>query len=125
MEKLNLEKPRNAAAYAERVQAFNKRPGPRVGDFCRMLDGSLRRFTYDWGKSIQVTSFATEGQGCNFYLCVGGADYSGGLDPGVEKEKLQATSELRPGRFWFFDENWPGANRGRWFDIDCRVYEEL
>src|SRR5436305_1235154 len=69
-----------------RAEAYAMRQHAQVGDFVEMLDGKLRRFTYDWGDDIQVTS----GEG-SFYITVLGADYSGAFDPSIAKNKLVDT----------------------------------
>jgi hypothetical protein len=75
---------KDTAILAEREAAFNNHKGPRVGDFVRMLDYSIQRFSYDWGKDIQTTN------GGSFYLDSNGlASFSGGLNPAIMKDTLE------------------------------------
>lgn len=111
---------RDAAILAERQRARDAIAGPRVGDYVRMPDGTLRRFTYAWGDGLQTTC---AGFGCSFYLCASGhASYSGGLDPTIAREHIVATDETRPGAFWFFHHDLAGAGRGVDVTAPCRVY---
>lgn len=127
MKTLDLSKPRNEAALALRREAWeNRAREPRVGDFIQMKDGTLRRFTYDWGDSLQVTAFHDEGYGISFYLDKSGhADFSGSLDPSIHKSKIMPIGESHMGQFWIFDEDIPGGSRGRTFFLPCTVFKEL
>ena len=49
-----------------RLAKFNAVQCVRVGDYIRMLAGSLQRFTHDWGEYIQTPN------GGSFYLSKGG-----------------------------------------------------
>lgn len=111
---------RDRAILAERQAAWNERTGPRVGDFVRFPDGSMARFTHDWGESIQISCTKYGG---SFYLGHGYASYSGGLEPGIKKEFLVETNETEIGRFWFFHRDWAEAHNGVNVDLGCRVYE--
>lgn len=92
--------------------------GPLVGDFVKMPQGEYVRISYDWGDSVQTS------QGGSFYLWKSGnAQFSGGLDPAVSKSGLRLLSERRRGRFWFFDKDWVGPNRGVDTWLMCRVYQ--
>jgi hypothetical protein len=105
---------------AERGAAFNNHKGPRVGDFVRMLDGSVQRFSHDWGKDIQTTD------GGSFYLGYSGlASMSGGLNPAIMKETLEETDETMVGTFWFFRHDQARAHNGVDVRIMCRVYKQL
>lgn len=94
-------------------------PGPRVGDWCIMEDGEYRRFTHDWGNALQVTC---KGQAGSFYFGNGGVSYSGGLDPGISKRRLEFTGNLKPAPFWFFHHDYSRAHNGVHFETFARVY---
>lgn len=125
MEFIDLKKPRNADLYKTHVDAFNEMRGPRVGDFCRMKDKTLRRFTYNWIDSLQVTAHPDSGYTESFYLGSCGADFSGSLDPSIPIDNLDLTFKKLSGTFWIFDEGIPGPGRGVIFKIPCRVYRQL
>lgn len=106
----------------KRIKLYVARTGPRVGDFVQMPDGSLRRFSHDWGKDIQTTLPATGGG--SFYLNEdGGVRYSGGLDSAVMKNRLKLISNrAMPGLFWFFHHGIPRAHNAVQCSINCEVY---
>lgn len=113
---------RDFAIVAKREQQWAARPGPRVGDFVHMLDGTLQRFTHDWGDNIQTTSPQAGG---SFYFADGGfASYSGGLAPAIAKSTLTATEETRPGRFWIFHHGERRAGNGVDITVTCRVFRQ-
>lgn len=111
----------DADALAKREAQFNAQPGPRVGDWLDLPDGTPVRFTHDWDDAIQTTT-PNFGLG-SFYLDYGWASYSGALDPPVSKSKLVDTGEARPGAFWFFHHQQAKANNGVQFSIPCRVFK--
>ena len=114
---------RNAEHIETRRVAKATRPGPDVGDYIRMKDGTLRRFTHKWDDGIQVT---VRGQSGSFYMLTNGAaSYSGSLDPSVPMNKIRRTDETALGTFWFFDGERSGAGRGIDCAIPCRVFEEM
>jgi hypothetical protein len=127
MEKMDVTDEKDQAIRTKTIAAWLARPGVRVGDFVKMLDGTLRRFTHDWGDDIQTTSYKVSGGDgdASFYVGAGGfASYSGGLDPAISKDRLVETGETRFGNFWFFHHGFSGAGRGRIFEMPCRVYEQ-
>lgn len=103
------------------LKLWNTIPGPRVGDFLEYDDGTLRRFTHDWGDSIQITSISEPGGG-SFYLAFGYCSYSGGLDPGIHKSRLRDTGVSKEGRVWFFHHDHARGHNGVSTSIPCRVY---
>jgi hypothetical protein len=114
----------DAAILAARQTLRNKIQGPRIGDFVCMKDRTLRRFTYDWGDAIQVTSTLPGSQ--RFYLHTNGQlDYSGGLDQAIPKIRLKPADKTQPGSAWFFRHDQHGAHNGIDVTLPCRVFEEL
>lgn len=111
---------KDAVIFAARVAAWNLREGPRVGDFVRMPDNSLRRFTHDWGDAIQTTNPRLGD--ASFYLGDGYVDFSGSLDPAIRKDRLHLTEAIERGRFWMFHHGQTGARRGVHEYAPCRVY---
>lgn len=111
---------KDAEILAQYQASWNDREGPRVGDFVRMVDGELRRFTHEWNDGIQTT---WKGQSGSFYLGNGYASYSGGLESAIARSKLRDTGETREGAFWFFHHNHARAHNGVYFKIPCRVFE--
>jgi hypothetical protein len=112
---------RDAEILREREAEWNKRQGPRVGDFVIMPNNEVRRFTYDWGDDIQTTHPKFSGD-VSFYFSGDCMSFSGSLDHALPKSAMVDTGETRPGRAWFFHHNESGAHRGVYFWIDCRVY---
>ena len=98
--------------------------GPRTGDFVSMKDGTLRRFTHDWGDAIQVISTLTGCQG--FYLHhTGHLDYSGGLDAAILETRPRPTGKMKPGGAWLFHHDAHRAHNGIDVTLPCRVFEEF
>lgn len=122
-EHINASDKNNLKILAEREAAFNSHEGPRVGDYVHMLDGTLQRFSHDWGKDIQTT----DGRfGTSFYLDRAGyAEFSGGLNPAILKSKLRLTPETMLGHFWFFSNNEVKAHNGITVNIPCRVFKQI
>lgn len=112
---------RDREILAIRQAIWDRVEGARVGDWCRMPDTSMRRFTHNWGDDLQTNS-PNYGFG-SFYFGKGYMDYSGGLDPAIPRARLHDTGETLPGSAWFFHHNEHRANNGVYFDIPCRVFE--
>lgn len=104
------------------TELWNKRPGPRVGDFLEMPDGTLHRFTHDWGDHIQITSRYYPEHGSFYFADAGYCSYSGGLDPGFPKACLLDTGRCQPGPVWFFHHGCAAAHNAVHTAIPCRVY---
>lgn len=108
-----------------RVNAWNQRSGPRVGDFVELPDGTTRRFTHDWGDEIQTTGTAEFAGDASFYFGHGYMSFSGSLDPGVPKARLIDTGQIREGPAWFFHHDSACAHNGVSTTVPCRVYRLL
>ena len=109
----------NQLIAAEILANWNARTGkPRVGDFLRMADGSLKRFCNNTGDGQQTT------KGGSFSISrFGGVSYSGGLDSPMMWERFKSANEMAKGRFWFFSHDRAGAGRGVDVFLPCRIYE--
>jgi hypothetical protein len=121
---------RDAEIATERLAIWNKRQGPRVGDFVHMLDGTLRRFAHDWGEDIQTTckrqTLGAKDDACgSFYFFGESMSMSGGLDRAIPKSGLVDTGEFQNGSTWFFHHNQSGASRGVYFTVPCRVFRQV
>jgi hypothetical protein len=113
--------PRDAQLLADRITTRNTLDGARVGDFVRMPDDTLRRFTYDWGDSLQVT---LPNAGGSFYFSRSGhMDFSGGLDHSILRDRLHDTGETMPACAWFFHHDHASAHNGVNVMVPCRVFE--
>lgn len=112
---------RDQAIKHERIARWNKRAGPRVGDFLQLNKDQLHRFTHDWGEDIQITDRHYPGHG-SFYFGGGYCSYSGGLDSAIAKDRLEDTGEIREGTVWFFHHGYAQAHNGVHTTIPCRVY---
>jgi hypothetical protein len=114
---------------------YDQMTGPRVGDYVEMLDGTLRRFTHDWGEDIQTTykwlseeNIRTYGTACDsgsFYFGGSYISFSGSLDRALMKSTLEDTGKTREGAFWFFHHDWAQAHNGVYFSFPVRVYKQL
>jgi hypothetical protein len=106
---------------------WDAKAGPRVGDFVQMLDGTLRRFTHNWGDSLQTTvggNHPCSGD-ASFFFGAGYMSFSGSLDRAIPRASLENTWETRIGRAWFFHHNEARAHNGVYFDVTCRVFRQL
>jgi hypothetical protein len=104
---------KNKKILEERQRYLDQRTGIGVGDF--VLDGeNTLRVAHDWGDVVQLT---TGEFGASFYLGDCYVDFSGGLEPGIDKLRFQPTDERREGAVWFFSENWARAHNG--FDTNA------
>ena len=110
---------RDEAIAIERKTAWDKRQGPRVGDFVIMPTGTVERFSYDWGEDIQ-TCF--EG---SFHMSKGFASMSGSLNPAIPKANITDTGEMKPGDFWFFHHDYAEAFHAVGLNMDCRVFKYM
>lgn len=115
---------RNLEILRKRAIAYASRNGPEVGDFARMPDGTLRRFTHDWGDGLQTTCGPPHpcAGDHSFYLSEHGADFSGSLDAIVTISRIHATEESTPGNFWFFRDNYVTGHNGIGVRMLCRVF---
>jgi hypothetical protein len=116
---------KDAEILKARIAEWDKRTGPRVGDFVHMLDGTLRRFTHDHGDGLQTTCGKAE-LACDvsFYFGKGYMDFSGSLDPQVARTALVDTGETMIGRAWFFHHDHVCAHSGVYMDVPCRVFRQ-
>ena len=113
----------NNEILKNRMEAFNKKSGPRVGDYVYIPSNDPRipaytRITHDWGDLLQTGGH----EGSSYYLGIGSLSYSGGLDHGVNTADLIPTNETKPGSVWFFDKDIPSAGRGIYFSVPMRVF---
>ena len=124
---------KNAEMLAERIAAYDKIEGPRVGDYLDFAEpqrsgyegrtASSFRIAHDWGDRVQPA--ACGGDTGSFYVSVGSMSYSGGLTPPIPTSRLEATGLHRSGCLWFFSENITGAGRGVHFSAQFRVFRVL
>lgn len=104
---------------ASHLANFNKKTDMRVGDFVQDKIGNFRRFTHDWGDTIQTTTKEESG---SFNIDGGFCDFSGSLDSAIEKSKITFTFTYKLGRVWFFKDKLPAAHQGIDALVPCRVY---
>ncbi len=121
MQTITLDK-KDKQILSDRIAAWNKRRGPRVGDYVKMLDGTTRRFTHHWGDGLQVT--CAHNADTSFYLGDGYMSFSGSLDPCIPLENIKDTGKKRNGWAWFFHHDSRCAHNGVQVEAPCRVYAE-
>lgn len=112
----------DAEIARKKLAEWDKRTGPRVGDFVHMPDGTLRRFTHDWGDGIQTTGKGEFAGDASFHFYGSCMSFSGSLDSAIPKSALVDTGETQPGRAWFFHHDHAGPHRGVYFTVPCSVY---
>lgn len=109
----------NKAIVTKRMRLYDQIKGPRVGDYIILKDGTLDRFTHNWGNEIQVG-----GMGGSFYLGNGFIEYSGGLDPSISKSEIVPTKQKRSGSVWIFDDDRHVAGGAVYFKVYFRVFKQ-
>lgn len=114
---------RDAEIRATRLAAFEKIPGPRVGDFIEFADGVTRRISYmTWEGGPQTSG------GGSWYLGEGWTkeeahvSFSGSLFRSVPPDTLTLTDELRDGLVWFFHHGFAQADNAVHTEIPFRVF---
>lgn len=113
---------RDARIVAEWHAKWEQRDGPRVGDWCQLKDGSLRRVAYDHGDVIQVTPPGYLGR---FHLDEDCLDYNGSLDEAMPKRSFERMPFARKGSCWIFHHGRREASNLVEADVNCRVYWEV
>lgn len=108
----------DAEIVAANIAAWNEIKGPRVGDFIRMRDGRLQRFSHAWDDGIQTSD------GGSFYFFGIGVSFSGGLNPSIPYETIVQSEGPHQGRFWMFHHGHSQAHNGVSFTMPCRFYVE-
>jgi hypothetical protein len=112
---------KDAVILRNRIEAWDKRTGPRVGDFVLMPNGQKRRFTHAWDDGMQTT-YPGFGNGSFHFGKEGYMDYSGSLDSSIKFERIVDTGECEEGVAWFFHHNEMRAHNGVDCHVPCRVY---
>jgi hypothetical protein len=116
---------RDQAILDARVKEWNQIRKPRVGDFIKMLDGTVRRFTHDWDDGLQTTMGTAPCNGDqSFYFGGSFVSFSGSLDSTIPNECIKPRHEMRDGPFWFFHHDMAMAHNGVGFTVPCRIYEQ-
>ena len=103
--------PQNQAILKRNMAAFDKKAGPRVGDYVRFSCGTTRRISHHWGDAVQTSA------GGSFCLGEGHISFSGQLYRSVPVESLTLTNEQQDGAVWFPDRDWLRA--------DCAVHARV
>lgn len=114
--------PRNVEIIERRVAKLDAREGPRVGDYVRFADGTLRRCSYHWSDDAGWDGGMQTSDGGSFYLGEGYVSMSGSLYSCVPTDSLKPTDETRPGSVWIFNHDMHRAHNGFNFEIPFRVF---
>lgn len=114
---------RDAVILANRIVALERVDGPRVGDFVRFADGTLRRISYHWRDDAGWDGGCQTSDGGSWYLGDGFVSFSGALYSAIPTESLRRTDEQRQGSVWFFHHDYRTAGGGIDALIPFRVYE--
>ena len=104
-----------------RIAARANIDGARVGDWCRLPDDNMVRFTHDWGDDLQTDR--GQGLGSFYFSRCGFMDYSGGLDRALPRDRLHDTGAMLAAPCWFFHHDRPAAHNGVTVSVPCRVFE--
>lgn len=113
---------RDAAILTQRVALLDEIDGPRVGDFVRYPDWTVRRISHVWdfGDGDDITVQTSNGG--SFYLGAGYVSFSGSLFPGIPGSTLTLTDELAMGAVWFFHHDHHRAHNAVQASVPFRVF---
>jgi len=103
---------------------WDEEQGPRVGDYVKLNDGTVRRFTHDWGDSLQTTTEPAGKFGSSFFFGRGYMRFSGGLDRAIPSGEFELTGEILDGSCWIFHHDEKRAHNGVQCRVPCRVYRQ-
>lgn len=106
-----------------RIDAWNARPGARVGDKIIMSDWSIRRFAHDHGNRLQTTS-AHHPCDQRYYLGHGYCSFSGTLGDLIAKSDIADTGRVETAAIWFFHHDQARAFNAVHASIPCRVFRQ-
>lgn len=113
---------RDARIVAERCAKWEQRDGPRVGDFCQLKDGSLRRVAETYGDVLQLADQAREG---HFYLGEQSMRFAGRFGEAMPTGSFMRMPFSRKGRCWIYHHNRPEKSDPVDTEVNCRVYMEV
>jgi hypothetical protein len=105
---------------AARMVEYDKRQGPRVGDYIVFACETARRISYVWDFDDDPACQTTDGG--SFHLGEAGISYSGSLYHGVPASTLTLTNERRPGAIWIFHRGFAMRDNGVHKRVPFRVY---
>lgn len=114
----------DTAILAARESLFRTKRAPRVGDFIKLLDGTVTRFTHKWDDGIQTDMSLGDS---SFHLMENGlVSYSGGLNSAIPNERIALVkTDAELGRFWFFSHDIAKAYNGVNVWIKCDLFKEV
>lgn len=105
----------------EAEKNFNKRTGPRIGDYINLPDGQQTTITHIW----EDGQIQTGNRGSCHLTKSGYISRSGSLDTGLKAEDIQPTTETKKGLIWSWHQNLSGGGRGVYFNITFKVYKTV
>jgi hypothetical protein len=114
---------RDLELVRERMATLDARQGPRVGDFVRFADGTLRRISYRWTDDTGWDGGCQTSDGGSYYLGTHGVSMSGSLHPTVPTDSLRLTDERMDGSVWVFHHDMHRAHNGVDVTVSFRVFE--
>lgn len=114
---------RNAEIVARRMAMLDAREGPRVGDFVRFADGTLRRCSYHWSDDAGWDGGMQTSDHGSYYLGEGYVSMSGSLHPCVPTDSLKQTDETHAGAVWIFHHDIRRAGGAVHFELPFRVFD--
>src|SRR5689334_9255388 len=113
---------RDEQIVASRMAKLDEQAGPRVGDFVRFADGTLRRVSYHWHGDDGWDGGCQTSDAGSYHLGNYGVSMSGSLYSSVPTDALVLTDERMAGDVWIFHHDMAGAGRGVHFQPEFRVY---
>lgn len=111
----------DAGIVDERLRLLNEIATPRVGDFVRFADDTLRRISHIWETEDGEPEAVQTSDGGSFYLGRGCVSFSGSLYHSVPVDTLWQAG-YHQGRVWVFHHDHHRAHNGVDFDVTFRVY---
>jgi hypothetical protein len=127
MHRHKIDQQKNMHLFIKRRDKYNRRKGPREGDWVIEKNGKISRITYIWtdekGIPFQIQTGGSKYG--SFYLGNGYISYSGSLDHGHKPNKLRMLKRKMEGQVWFFKDNMWGAHRSVDFMMEFRVFKVI
>lgn len=116
---------RDQEILTKRQALFTARKYPKVGDFIRFPNGTMKRIAHVWTDDNNRAEWIqpTAGNGdTSFYLGDGYMSFSGSLNSAIYAENFTETAETMQGSAWFFHHDFAQAHNGVYVKVNCRVW---
>ena len=120
---MDINDEKNQAILRRRIELWEKKTGPKQGDFVRFADGELRLISHVWDCYEDVNKWAIQtSKSGSLYFGDGYMDFSGGLDSGIDFSHFKLTDDKQDQTCWFFDHDWARAGGAVYAKVPAPVW---